>query len=104
MADYATSLLVCKNRAIFQTLCADEDPGNIITGDDEKVNVQEVGTVYLKFDDGTIKKTLNVRYVLDLSKNVLSPSDAAIMRAELQLYRGRSLVLQRLMNKKNIYF
>lgn len=92
--DYTISLLVCKDRVILQTLCADEDLENIITGYDEKVNVQEVRTIYLKLHDGTIKEN---------SKCVISEC-VAITRAELQVYKGRSLVLQKLINKKNIYF
>ena len=42
-----------------------------LLGNDEKMKAQEVETVSLKFHDGTIKKALTVRYVPDVSKNVL---------------------------------
>ena len=72
--DSVASMHICKDRAMFDTLCTDEDLGNIIVGNDEKMKVHGVGTICLKLHDNTIKKALNVRYVPDTSKNVLSLS------------------------------
>ncbi|KAK1372716.1 hypothetical protein POM88_028909 [Heracleum sosnowskyi] len=95
---------------MFETLCTDENLGNVIVGNDEKMKVQEVGTVCLKLQDGTIKKALNVRYVPDASKNVLSLSVLASRGYRFvgrgrscKVYKGRNLILQEMMYKKNIY-
>ena len=65
---------ICRDRVMFEPLCTNEDLDNIIVGNDEKMKVQGVGTICLKLHDNTIKKALNVRYVPDTSKNVLSLS------------------------------
>lgn len=108
--DSAASMHICRDRAMFETLCTDESLGNIVVGNDEKMKVQGVGTVCLKLHDGTIKKALNVRYVPDASKNVLSLSVLASRGYRFvgrgrscKVYKGRNLILQGMMHKKNIY-
>ena len=108
--DSAASMHICRDRAMFETLCTDEDLGNIIVGNDEKMKVHGVGTVCLKLHDGTIKKALNVRFVPDASKNVLSLSVLASRGYRFvgrgrscKVYKGKSLILRGMMNKKNIY-
>lgn len=51
-------------------LCINENLDNIMMENDEKMKVQGVGTICLKFHVGKIKKSLNMRYVIDAPKNV----------------------------------
>ena len=74
MMDSIASMHICRDRAMFETLSTDEDLGTIIMVNDEKMKIQGVGTVCLKLHDGTIQKALNVRYLPDASKNMLSLS------------------------------
>ena len=106
----AASMHICRDRVMFETLCTNEDLGNIIVGNDEKMKVQGVGTVCLKLHNGTIKKSLDVKYVPDASKNVLSLCVLASQGYRFigrgrscKVYKGKSLIPREVMNKKNIY-
>ena len=83
----------------MESLCTDENIGNIIMGNDEKIKVQEFAIACLKFHDDTIKN-INVRYVIDASKNVLSLSVLASRRymvfeggRSCKVYKEKGLIL-----------
>ncbi|WOH14273.1 hypothetical protein DCAR_0933792 [Daucus carota subsp. sativus] len=84
--DSAASMHICRDRAMFETLCTDEDLGYIIVGNDEKMKVQGVGTVCLKLHDGTIKKALNA--VLTVSQS-LRTRLVAVPEEQVQLHSSR---------------
>lgn len=105
--DSAASMHICRDRAMFETLCTDENLGNIIVGNDEKMKVQGVGTIRLKLHDGTIKKTLNMGY--GCVKECVVFECVGITWVQIvgrgrscKVYNGKSLILQGMMNK-NIY-
>ena len=87
--DSAASKHICRDRA-FEILYTDEDLGNIVMRNDEKMKVQGVGIICLKLHDGTIKKAFNMRYIPESSKiNVLSLSVLASMRVQIRRTRAK---------------
>ena len=40
--DYTASVHVCRGRAMYEALCIDEDLGNIVMGNDEKMRFKEL--------------------------------------------------------------
>ena len=55
--DFATAMHIYIDRPMFETLCMDEDFGNMIIRNDEKMKVR---IVCLKLYDYTSKKILNL--------------------------------------------
>jgi len=69
--DYACSYHMCPNKHLFLRL-EEFDGGVVLMGNDDVCEIKGIGTIHLKMRNGVVKTLTEVRYVLDLKKNLFS--------------------------------
>nr|GEV12695.1 retrovirus-related Pol polyprotein from transposon TNT 1-94 [Tanacetum cinerariifolium] len=70
--DNAASSHICNNRAMFETLNEKGQFDEIKVGSKHMMNIKGVRSVDFKLHDGSVKTTLNVKYVSGAARNILS--------------------------------
>ncbi|KAL6580308.1 hypothetical protein OROMI_008332 [Orobanche minor] len=109
--DYAASVHICKDRAMFDTLQSEGQLGEIKVGNAQKVKIEGVGSVRFKLHDGTVKTALNVKYVPGATSNLLSLGVLTShgyryvgRRQVCKVYKGKRLILQGRKGARNICY
>ena len=69
--DSGCSYHMCPNKHWFSSF-EELDGGVVLMGNDNACQTKGIGTIRLKMHDGTIRRLTNVRYILDLKKNLIS--------------------------------
>ena len=69
--DSGATYHVCPNRAWFSSF-EKLDGCYMVMGDDHPCNIEGMGTVRIKMDDGIVRELKEVRYVPQLKTNLIS--------------------------------
>lgn len=69
--DLGSTYHICPNREWFSSF-HDLDGGVVMLGDETTCRIQGIGSIRLKMHDGTVRVLKDIRYVLDMKKNVIS--------------------------------
>ncbi|GJX27672.1 retrovirus-related pol polyprotein from transposon TNT 1-94 [Tanacetum coccineum] len=84
--DNAVSSHICNDRAMFKTLNGKGQFGEIKMGSKQMMKIEGVGSVRFKLHDGSVKTTLNVKYVPGAARNILS---LGVLKSRGYRYVGR---------------
>jgi hypothetical protein len=68
--DMGASQHMTPNRDLFESY--ESSSGNVLMGNSNLCKVAGVGMIKIKIHDGKIRRLTGVRYILDLSKNLIS--------------------------------
>lgn len=69
--DLVMFMYICKDKSLFNILYIYGEFGYIIVGNKDMLKVEGVGRICLKFYNGVFKIFYNVRYILDVSVNLI---------------------------------
>ncbi|XP_031257093.1 uncharacterized protein LOC116115089 [Pistacia vera] len=108
--DFAASMHVCNDKDCFVELKEDENYGNIIVSNNDKVKIEDIGSVRFKLYNGVVKKLCHVRYVSSCSHNLISLGELAShgytyigQRDGCEVYKDDVLILQGKKNEKQLH-
>ena len=73
MLDFGCSFHICPNKNWFKDFNANES-SIVYMGNHNTCKVQGIGNITLKLHNGKIRLLTNVRFVLDLKRNLISLS------------------------------
>lgn len=109
--DSAASVHICKDRVMFDTMCIEEQLGEIKVGNNENMKIEGVGSVRFKLHDGSVRTALNVKYVPNATTNVLSLGVLTSRgyryvgrRQMCKVYKGKRLILQGRKSSTNLCY
>lgn len=68
--DSGCSFHMCPNRNWFQDL--DETDGTVSLGNNQTCRIKGVGSIFLRVHDGTVKMLLDVRFIPEVKRNLIS--------------------------------
>ena len=107
--DSGCSYHMCPNKDLFHTLTKVYG-GMILIGNGHICRTEGIGTTKLKIHDGVIKTLMEVRYIPDLKKNLISLGSLDSNRCKIVLEGGMlkvtsdALVLMKDKREGNLYF
>ena len=107
--DLAASTHICKDKNSFDNLYKHGDYGYITVGNNDKLKVEDVGSVPLKLKNGVVRTFHNVKRVPSASVNLISLEELAShgrkyveVHKWCKVYKGNQPILQGEKVKKNI--
>ena len=109
LLDSACSYHMCPNREWFLSLTK-LDGGIVLMGNDNPCKIEGIGRIRLKLHDGTVKVLKDVRYILDLKKNLISVGFLDSQGFKINIKDGLlkvvdgALVLLKGTRRGNLYF
>ena len=68
--DSGCSFHMYPNREWFQDLTKTD--GTVLLGNNKSCNIRGVGNVFLRLQDGSVKMLLDVRFILEVKRNLIS--------------------------------
>src|ERR1044072_4008907 len=87
-----------QNKALFEELC-DQDGGFVLLGNNKACKITGVGSVRFKLHDETIRLLIEVRYVPDLKRNLISLGE---FNKKGYVFQGEKIILRVMKGSKKV--